>query len=123
MKSTLQLIFVIQIIIVVCLGQKYTTRYDNINIDEILSNKRVLNNYVKCILDEGPCTAEGRELRAHIPEALQTNCAKCSDSQKRFVKKGANFLKTKSPIEWSRISRKFDPERKYVAQFNEFLNT
>lgn len=45
------------------LGQKYSSKYDDIEIDQILSNKRVLNNYIKCILDEGPCTPDGREFR------------------------------------------------------------
>lgn len=45
------------------IGQKYSNKYDNIEIDQILSNKRVLNNYIKCILDEGPCTPDGREFR------------------------------------------------------------
>lgn len=45
-------------------GEKYTSKYDNINVDEILGNKRVLGNYIKCILDEGPCTPEGREFRS-----------------------------------------------------------
>lgn len=44
--------------------EKYETKYDNINVDAILGNKRVLSNYIKCILDEGPCTAEGREFRS-----------------------------------------------------------
>lgn len=56
---------------VLCLGSssfgeetKYDTKYDNINVEEILGNKRVLTNYIKCILDEGPCTPEGREFRS-----------------------------------------------------------
>lgn len=43
---------------------KYTTRYDNIDIDRILHSKRLLQNYVNCLLDKGPCTAEGKELKS-----------------------------------------------------------
>ncbi|CAG9768021.1 unnamed protein product [Ceutorhynchus assimilis] len=102
-------------------GQKYTTKYDNLNIDTILSNKRVLGNYVKCILDEGPCTAEGRELKTHLPEALRTNCVKCTNSQKDFVRKGANFLIKNQPDDWKRISGKYDPQGKFSEQFQRFL--
>lgn len=42
---------------------KYTDRYDNIDIDEILSNRRLLTPYIKCILDQGKCSAEGKELK------------------------------------------------------------
>lgn len=44
--------------------EKYSTKYDNVDVDRILSNDRILNNYIKCMLDEGPCTAEGRELKS-----------------------------------------------------------
>jgi hypothetical protein len=42
---------------------KYTTRYDNIDVDEILASERLLDNYFKCLMDRGRCTAEGTELK------------------------------------------------------------
>jgi Insect pheromone-binding family, A10/OS-D. len=52
---------------------KYTTRYDNINIDEILASNRLVENYVKCLLDQGRCSPEGAELRCEsIIELLFT---------------------------------------------------
>lgn len=47
-------------------GQKYTTKYDNINLSEILENDRLFNNYYKCLLDQGPCTPDGQELKGNI---------------------------------------------------------
>lgn len=43
---------------------KYTTMYDNINYEEILKSDRLLGFYIKCLLERGPCTAEGRELKS-----------------------------------------------------------
>jgi hypothetical protein len=43
--------------------EKYTTKYDNINVDEILASDRLVENYVKCLLDKGRCTPEGAELK------------------------------------------------------------
>jgi hypothetical protein len=43
--------------------EQYTTKYDNINIDEILASDRLVNNYIKCLLDQGRCTPEGAELK------------------------------------------------------------
>lgn len=43
---------------------QYDSKFDGVNIDEILKNDRVLNNYLKCLLDKGPCTREGRELKS-----------------------------------------------------------
>lgn len=43
--------------------ESYTSKFDNINVDEILHSDRLLNNYFKCLMDEGRCTAEGNELK------------------------------------------------------------
>lgn len=44
--------------------EKYTSKYDNINFDEILHSDRLLRNYVNCLLDKGPCTPDGKELKS-----------------------------------------------------------
>lgn len=43
---------------------KYTTKYDDVDLDEIIGNKRLLNNYVNCLLDKGKCTPDGQELKS-----------------------------------------------------------
>ncbi len=44
------------------------SRLENFDIDAVLKNERVLTNYVKCILDQGPCTREGRDIKKLLPE-------------------------------------------------------
>lgn len=44
--------------------RQYTDKFDNINVDQVLSNDRILSNYIRCLLDKGPCTQEGRELKS-----------------------------------------------------------
>lgn len=43
----------------------YETKYDDINLDELLKNDRLRRNYVKCLLNEGPCTPDGQELKSN----------------------------------------------------------
>lgn len=43
--------------------QEYSKKYDQVSIESVLSNDRVLTNYIKCLLDNGACTKEGRELK------------------------------------------------------------
>lgn len=43
---------------------KYTSKYDNVDLDQILKNDRLLNNYVKCLLEKGKCTPDGAELKS-----------------------------------------------------------
>ncbi|KAF4527321.1 hypothetical protein B566_EDAN001097 [Ephemera danica] len=62
---------------------KYTTKWDNVDLDQILGNQRLRDNYVKCLLDQGSCTPDGSELKRVLPEALQTDCAKCNEKQKQ----------------------------------------
>lgn len=43
----------------------YETRYDNIDLNELLKNDRLRKNYVKCLLNEGPCTPDAQELKSN----------------------------------------------------------
>lgn len=43
---------------------KYTTKYDNVDLQEIIHNERLLKNYVDCLLDKGKCTPDGLELKS-----------------------------------------------------------
>lgn len=44
------------------------SRLDNFDIESVLKNDRILNNYIKCLLNKGPCTREGRDLKKDLPE-------------------------------------------------------
>ena len=43
---------------------KFSTKYDNVNLDEVMSNEKLLMNYYNCIMDKGKCTPDGSELRS-----------------------------------------------------------
>lgn len=43
--------------------EQYTDRFDNVDIPEILDNQRLRVPYIKCLLGEGKCSPEGRELK------------------------------------------------------------
>lgn len=45
-------------------GSMYTTEFDNINVEEILHSKRMLKNYMDCVMDRGSCTRDGAELKS-----------------------------------------------------------
>lgn len=64
MKNCVVLVFLCVVAFAVAGSDKYTTKYDNIDIDEILNNERLLKNYFDCIMDKGRCTPDGQELRS-----------------------------------------------------------
>lgn len=64
--KTFTVIFTILVVAYVVVGRpqdQYTTKYDNIDIDRILKNERLLKNYVNCVLSKGKCSPEGTELK------------------------------------------------------------
>lgn len=42
----------------------YTDKWDNVDIEEVLANRRLAESYIKCALDQGPCTVDGLELKS-----------------------------------------------------------
>lgn len=61
-------VFALLLCVAFCYGappapKEYTTKYDGINLDEILNSKRLLGTYIKCLLDGTSCTPQGKELR------------------------------------------------------------
>nr|AKW47184.1 chemosensory protein 3 [Chrysopa pallens] len=94
-------------------GEKYTSKYDNLDIDNILQNDRLLNNYIACVKGVGKCTAEGEELKKHANEALNNCCEKCTDKQKEIIKKVYKHLIEKRQDLVKDLREKFDPNSEY----------
>ncbi|XP_051159765.1 ejaculatory bulb-specific protein 3-like [Leptopilina boulardi] len=115
MKSIIVLLFVVAVVF----AEKYNSKYDNVDVDGILQNNRILTSYIKCILETGACTAEGRELKKTLPDALVTGCAKCNDKQKVTAEKVIKHLKKNKPREWDQLIKKYDPEGKYQQRYDE----
>ncbi|XP_053696130.1 ejaculatory bulb-specific protein 3-like [Sabethes cyaneus] len=107
------------VVLVAAQDDKYTTKYDNIDVNEILQSDRLFNNYFKCLMDEGVCTPEGNELKRVLPEALENNCAKCSEKQKETSSKVIKNLTENRPEQWKALKAKFDPENKYIEKYSD----
>ncbi|XP_014473399.1 PREDICTED: ejaculatory bulb-specific protein 3-like [Dinoponera quadriceps] len=115
------LLTVVAVAYVYARPEEYTHRFDSINIDEILQNDRLLKRYADCLLDRanGKCPAEAVELKKVLGEALETECAKCSDHQKEMVKKVIKFIVINKPDIWSDLKAKYDPEGKYTKKYED----
>ncbi|RZC41938.1 OS-D domain containing protein [Asbolus verrucosus] len=101
--------------------EKYTIKYDNVDLQEILQSDRLTGNYADCLLDKKPCTPDGGHLKSVLPDALKTNCAKCSDKQKIGAKTVINHLYKNKPDIWHQLEAKYDPEGKYRKEHEEEL--
>ncbi|KRT85071.1 hypothetical protein AMK59_2663 [Oryctes borbonicus] len=121
MKSFL-LLLVLSVIAIAIAEEKYTTKYDNINIQEILNNKRLLKGYTNCLLEKGPCAPDAAELKRVLPDALQTNCSKCSEKQRTGAREILTHLINNEPEIWNELEEKYDPDGIYRGQYKELAN-
>uniref|UniRef100_T1E2M0 Protein serine/threonine kinase n=1 Tax=Psorophora albipes TaxID=869069 RepID=T1E2M0_9DIPT len=102
---------------VVAAQDRYTTKYDGVDLDEILKSDRLFNNYFKCLMDQGRCTPDGNELKRVLPDALKTDCAKCSEKQKSGTQKVVNYLIDNRANQWKSLQAKYDPDNVYVNKY------
>ncbi|XP_058452968.1 ejaculatory bulb-specific protein 3-like [Malaya genurostris] len=102
--------------------EKYTTKYDGINLDEILKSDRLFNNYFKCLMDQGRCTPDGNELKRVLPDALKTDCSKCSSKQKEGTDKVLRYMINNRPKQWSALKAKYDPDDAYTNRYRSEAN-
>nr|QEV81549.1 chemosensory protein 4 [Grapholita molesta] len=100
----------------------YSTKYDSFDAQELVDNVRLLKSYGNCFLDKGPCTAEGHDFKKTIPDALKTNCAKCSPKQRVLIRTVVKGFQSKLPELWKELVAKEDPNNEFHDDFNKFLN-
>ncbi|XP_049287110.1 ejaculatory bulb-specific protein 3 [Anopheles funestus] len=112
-------VLALALVAVVAAQDKYTTKYDGVDLDEILKSDRLFNNYYKCLLDQGRCTPDGNELKRILPDALKTDCAKCSEKQKTGTEKVINYLIDNRKDQWENLQKKYDPENIYVNMYRD----
>lgn len=124
---------------VVVINGQFSKNLDNLNVDMILKNDRILTNYLKCLLDKGsknveskyyvnktfkflfkgPCTNEGRELKTTLPQVLKSGCNNCSEKERRNSRKVIQHLLDKKPQEWSKLEKKYDPTGEFTKEFRK----
>ncbi|XP_013187512.2 ejaculatory bulb-specific protein 3 [Amyelois transitella] len=101
----------------VCEEPTYTTKYDGIDLDEILASDRLLAGYVNCLLDLGPCTPDGKELKNNLPDAIQSDCHKCSRKQREGSERVMEFIIDNKPDDWTKLEKKYNSDGSYKEKY------
>ncbi|KAK7790152.1 hypothetical protein R5R35_002623 [Gryllus longicercus] len=115
MSRSVAAVALLAALVAVCLAadDKYSDRFDGtVNLDSILSDDQQLAQYRDCLVDAGDdkCNEQGKALKRILAEALQNDCAKCTDKQKSGAVKAIKFLNKNKPDIWQQLSGKFDPQ-------------
>nr|ATU82757.1 secreted Insect pheromone binding family protein [Pristhesancus plagipennis] len=97
----------------------YTTKYDNIDLDEILNNERIYKKYFDCLANKGKCTPDGKELKDILPDALKTGCSKCNEKQKKGSEKVIKFLLDKKKADYEALEKIYDPTGTYRQKYSD----
>nr|CAD7450696.1 unnamed protein product [Timema bartmani] len=98
---------------------KYTTRYDHLNLDVILNNRRLVMSYVDCLLGKKRCSPDASELKRTLPDALATRCAKCTTRQREGARRVIGHLERQFPKEFKLLLEKWDPTGEHFKRFRE----
>lgn len=56
---------------------------------------------------------------ASLPDAIASECAKCSEKQKIGSEKVIKHLIEKKPDQWTALEKKYDPQGTYKAKYAE----
>lgn len=109
-------------IVAVFAAEKYNSKYDNFDVENLVTNDRLLKAYINCFLDKGRCTAEGTDFKKTLPEAIETTCAKCTEKQKGNIRKVIKTIQIKHPKEWEELVKKNDPTGRHRTNFDKFIH-
>jgi hypothetical protein len=74
---------------------------------------------VGCLLDRTPCTPDAAELKKNLPDALEHDCAGCSEVQKNAADKISHHLIDNKPDDWKLMEDKYDPTGAYRRRYLE----
>nr|AIX97824.1 chemosensory protein [Cnaphalocrocis medinalis] len=89
---------------------------DEVNVDEILANRRLLLPYIKCALEQGKCSSSGKKVKDHIKKSLQNDCETCTEKQKKDTNAVFKHLINKENDYWNQLIAKYDPQRQYAPK-------
>ncbi|KYN27880.1 PREDICTED: ejaculatory bulb-specific protein 3-like [Trachymyrmex cornetzi] len=108
--ARLSLIVTIIVVALACVYAEkefYSSRYDDVNIQEILENEKLRAQYYNCFLGTAPCkTADAKFFAGVIGEAMQTQCRKCTEKQKNLLDTLVDWYTKNRPEEWEAFVKK-----------------
>ncbi|GAB1860338.1 Chemosensory protein [Camponotus japonicus] len=113
------IIILISIASCVLAEELYSDQYDHIDVNNILNNDKLRDQYFNCYMETEPClTAEAKFYRDIASEALQTKCKRCTEKQKEIIDAVVDWYTQNKPDKWQKIVEKSleDMKKKNAGQ-------
>ncbi|KAK9891309.1 hypothetical protein WA026_013617 [Henosepilachna vigintioctopunctata] len=96
---------------------KVSSRLKQVDIDTVLKSERLLNGYLKCLLENIKCTPEGTELRRVMPDLLAEECNECSEEQKEAGIRLVKYLAKEKKPDFKKLTDMYDSKRVYRTKY------
>ncbi|CAL1680423.1 unnamed protein product [Lasius platythorax] len=96
----------------------YSDQYDYIDMNNILNNEKLRNQYYNCFMETGPClTADAKFFREVASEAFQTKCKRCTEKQKEMMDVVVSWYTQNEPDQFQALVAKTleDMKKKNIA--------
>nr|QGN03658.1 putative chemosensory protein 8 [Conopomorpha sinensis] len=122
MRSLILLAFVVAGVTCESKLETYDPKYDNFPTEELLENMPLLKSYIACLLDNGPCTTAAADFKRVLPEALSTDCVKCTPKMKQRMRVVIMDVRSRLPDEWELLVKKYNPDGEHKNAFERFMN-
>ncbi|KAG5343638.1 PEB3 protein, partial [Acromyrmex heyeri] len=79
----------------------FSDRYDQIDVESILQNDKLREQYYNCFMEIAPCvTADAKFFKEISSEALQTKCKRCTEKQKEILNLIVDWYTKNRPEQW-----------------------
>ncbi|XP_025831124.1 ejaculatory bulb-specific protein 3-like [Agrilus planipennis] len=85
-------------------------RIQSINLEQVIDNDRLFNNFYKCLADEGRCSKDANSIKGLITEVVKTKCSQCTDVERTQIKKSLDLVRKKKPEQFNSLAAKYDPQ-------------
>lgn len=121
MSRTSLVIVIYFVVLTKCASGSYSTKYDKLDFESYFSNPRLRISFEKCLLDEGKCNDIGEWIKDTIPNAIQTNCEMCSETQEKNIRNMVKYLAKHRKDTWKALLEKYDPLGVYTESIQHFL--
>nr|AXY87873.1 chemosensory protein 4 [Subpsaltria yangi]AXY87878.1 chemosensory protein 9 [Subpsaltria yangi] len=122
MKTAVAVVLAIFVSYALSAEETYPTTWDNVNLRDVFTNDRLVNQYITCLLeDNAKCSPDAATLKKYLPEAIQSGCAKCTDKQREGAHRAIKCLVKTRPESWELLVKKYDKDGTYLKEHEEEL--